>query len=234
MRYLLFLSLTVSGLLAQSDRPGSVSVGFKIGSPLNDPSSQTTFQSSYNQSRWTGGSTVELHLPYRFAIEFDALYWTNRANDSYTFQFGSNLNPYSTKSFQKTNAWDLPLLLKYRFQVGSLHPFVSAGYLFTHESTDRSTFYQCLGPQDSCLPADYPVTVLRGGQSKKSQFRGGPTAGVGLEFKTGYLTITPELRFSRLINTYPRDNRFTGMVGFTFDRKSNAPARGRRYAIGLD
>jgi hypothetical protein len=56
-------------------------------------------------------------------------------------------------------------------------------------------------------------------QLKDSGFRHGPAAGAGLEFRTKHVTITPELRWSRNINTFPRDNRFTGMVGFTFGRK---------------
>jgi Outer membrane protein beta-barrel domain len=216
MRYLFSFFLAVSLLVAQSERPGSVSLGFKVGSPLNDPSSQSSLQSIYNQGRWTGGPTVELHLPYRFAVEFDALYWNNRTNSNYVFQFDSSVNPYLSNTFEKTKSWDFPLLLKYRFQVGSFHPFVSAGYLFTHESINRSTFYQCSGSQDSCSPPDFPVPNLYGTESHESRFRKGPAAGLGLEFKTRYLTISPELRFSRLINTYPRDNRFTGMVGFTF------------------
>jgi hypothetical protein len=219
MRNLALLALAATGLLAQSERPGTITYGFKIGSPINDPSSQNNIFSSYNQSRWTGGPTVELRLPYRFAIEFDALYWNNRTNQNYNFQFGSNVNPFTVNTLEKTNSWDLPLLLKYRFKVGSFRPFISAGYLFTHESTERTIIYQCGGPQGSCLPADYPVSSLRNGYSEDSRFRGGPTAGAGLEFKTRYVTITPELRFSRLINTYPRDNRFTGMVGFTFGKQ---------------
>ena len=43
----------------------------------------------------------------------------------------------------------------------------------------------------------------------------GPVAGAGVEFKTQYLTISPELRYSRPTNS-PRDNRFTALVGFTF------------------
>lgn len=217
MRSILLLALGASALLAQ---PGSVSLGFKIGSPINDPSNDNVFGSmAYNQSRWTGGPTIELHLPYRFAVEFDALYWTNRSSANYTFQLGPNLNPYLARSVEKTHAWDLPLLLKYRFQAGPIHPFVSAGYLFTHEQIDRSFFNQCLGPNDSCRPPDYPFPGPIGGSFENSRFRSGPSAGLGLEFKTRYLTITPELRFSRLINTYPRDNRFTGMVGFTFGRR---------------
>ncbi len=214
MRSVILLALATPGLFAQSERLGILSFGFKVGSPVNDPSQN--FSSPFTQSRWTGGPTVELHLPYQFSLEFDALRWTNRTSQNNTFRFGSELNAYSSQTAQKTSAWDLPLLLKYRFQVRSMRPFVSAGYLFTHESTERSTLYQCLGPQGSCLPADYPASELLAGYTKQSGFRGGPSAGVGLEFKTRYLTITPELRFSRLINTYPRDNRFSGVVGFTF------------------
>jgi len=44
-------------------------------------------------------------------------------------------------------------------------------------------------------------------------------AGVGLEFKTRYLTIAPEARFDRPRNEYPISNRFTALVGFTWGRK---------------
>jgi hypothetical protein len=136
------------------------------------------------------------------------------------FQYGPNLNTLSSNLSQKTSAWDLPILLKYRFQIGSLRPFISAGYLITRESTERLSLSQCLGPQGSCFPPEVSFPPgPRINSSKSSDFRGGPAAGAGLEFRTKMLTITPELRFSRLINTYPRDNRFTGLVGFTFGRK---------------
>jgi hypothetical protein len=219
VRNLFLLSLSVCGLFAQTDKPWTLSYGFKVGSPLNDPSSQVNLQSTFQQSRWTGGPTVELHLPYRFAVEFDALFWTNRVNSTFNSQFGSNLNSFVITSFQKTNAWDLPLLLKYRFPIGRIRPFVTAGYLFTHESTERTSMNQCLGPQGSCLPPEITSTGPRVFYSETSGFRSGPTGGVGVEFKTRYLTIAPELRFSRLINTYPRDNRFTALVGLTFGGK---------------
>jgi len=44
-------------------------------------------------------------------------------------------------------------------------------------------------------------------------------AGVGLEFKTRYLTIAPEVRFDRPRNEYTISNRFTALVGFTWGRK---------------
>ncbi|MBC7924604.1 MAG: PorT family protein [Bryobacteraceae bacterium] len=216
MRYVFFL-LAATCLHAQLKWPERLEVGFKAGSALNDPASQTNVLSTYNQSRWTGGPTVELHLPFRFALEFDALYWTNRSTFNSIFSLGATLSPYSVTSQQKTEVWDLPLLLKYRFRVGSIRPFISAGYLFAHQSTNRSWAYQCQGPQNSCASPDFPNVQL-GGRSEYSRFQSGPTAGAGLEFKTRYLRISPELRFSRLLYD-SRDNRFTAMVGFTFGGK---------------
>ena len=64
-----------------------------------------------------------------------------------------------------------------------------------------------------------PLPEPRGGQYSYSGFENGPVAGAGLEFRTHFVTISPELRFSRLTNGYPRDNRFTALVGFTFGHK---------------
>lgn len=218
MRCIVLLTLAAVEVLAQSDKPLTVSAGFKAGSPLNDPSSQLSLFSTYAQGRWTGGPTVELHLPYHFSVEFDALYRNSRTNSSAPFQLGPNVNAYNTSRITKTNAWDFPLLLKYRFRAGPLRPFVSAGYQWSHESTDFSYWYQCSGPQGSCLPSDYPVEP-RGGEYHFSQTRRGPVAGAGIEFRTRYLTISPEVRYNRPASGYPRDNRFTALVGFTFGRR---------------
>lgn len=224
MKFYLSALLSAAALLAQSDQPGSISYGFKIGSALNDPISPNSFNGQYtfNQSRWTGGPTVEVRLPFRFAIEVDALYWSKRTTSTSTFHYGGETSPFSTSHSERTRSWDFPLLLKYRIPVSSsLRPFLSAGYQFTHESRTRDIRSQCLGPSGSCVPATVSAAIpdVRFTQIKDSRFHNGPAAGAGLEFRTKHVTITPELRWSRNINTYPRDNRFTGMVGFTFGRK---------------
>jgi hypothetical protein len=219
MRRLLIVPLFTYGLFAQTDRAFSISAGAKIGAPVNDPSSRTSNFQSYTQSRWTGGPTVELSLPYHFAIEFDALYRTFRTNSSYFFQLGNNVNPYTLTSFTTNSVWDLPLMLKYRFHVGPARPFVTAGWMWTHQSTDVSNLYSCAGSPGSCLPVDYPSPNPTGGGYNYSGFENGPVAGGGLEFRTHYVDISPEFRFSRPTNGYPRDNRFTALVGFTFGRK---------------
>ena len=216
MRYIITLTLAISFCCAQ---PISVSAGFKLGAPLNDPSAAKTLGTSYVQGRWTGGPTVELHLPHRFSLEFDALYRNYQRNSTSSIQLAPNVNSYLASTATKTNAWDFPILLKYRFQAGPLHPFVSGGYGFTHESSHGSYKFSCTGPTGSCRPVDYP-SELGAGTARSTHNERGPVAGLGLDFQRGPITITPEFRFSRATyGAYPQDNRFTALVGFTFGKR---------------
>jgi hypothetical protein len=217
MRYILFVPLAACALSAQSERPFSLTGGFMIGSPLNDPSSRSSLDSSYTQGRWTGGPTAEFHVIHGFSLEFDALYRNYRVNFSSPFQLGPDVNPYIASNLTKTNVWDFPLLLKKRFTVGSLRPFISAGFQWSNERSNTSYLYRCAGPQGSCSVAGYPP--LGFGQTESSTTVEGPAAGAGIEFKSRYGTIAPEVRFSRPTNSYPRDNRLTGLVSFTWGKK---------------
>ena len=214
MRFSFVFLLAATSLAAQS-----VSAGFKLGAPLTEPYTYLPNFSTFTQGRWTGGPTVELHLPYRFSLELDALYRNSHSSFSYPFSLGPNSNAYVTSSTQKTNAWDFPLLLKYRFRVAMLHPFISGGYQWTRQSNDGISSYTCTGPQGSCKPADYPFPTPSGGRFQNVFVRHGPAAGAGLDFKTRYVTISPELRFTRPTNSGRNDNNFTALVGFTFGNK---------------
>ena len=214
---LLTLALFTIPLAAQDPAPYTFSGGFKLGAPINDPASVNYL--NYNQSRWTGGPTVEFHLPYRFSLEFDALYRTDRSNFSTTFSLSPNVSAYAVSGFNKSHTWDLPLLLKYRFQVAGLHPFISGGILFTRASRDSTSVYRCTGASGSCLPADYPNQGLIGGKFNTTSTDRGVAAGTGLDFRTRLLTITPEFRYSQVLQGSAQDYRFTGMVGYTFGKR---------------
>ena len=216
MRFVLLFSFLGLALFAQSDKPFSLSLGAKIGAPLNDPKMTTT-----TQGRWTGGPSIELRLPYRFALEFNALYRTRQSDFTYAFQLSTQTNSYLANNYERSSIWDFPLLLKYRFNVGPLRPFVSGGYSWSHSSREIISSARCTGLQGSCLPATYPgPDPARGGRFQDSVFRkGSPVVGGGLEFKTRYLTIAPEVRFDRPRNEYPVSNRFTALVGFTWGKK---------------
>ena len=194
----------------------SISVGVKAGSPLNDPASYSYLSSfsTFTQGRWTGGPTVEFHLPLRLSLEVDALYRSNRATRISPVSFGST-TPFLLSSSQKTKAWDFPLLLKYRLLNGPMRPFLSAGFAFNRESTDSLVWPTCLGAPGSCIPPDTNL-VLRGASFHNTMNRRGPVAAAGIDFKARRVIISPELRFIHL--THPNTNQVTIMVGFAFKR----------------
>ncbi|MBL8228641.1 MAG: PorT family protein [Bryobacterales bacterium] len=192
----------------------TVSFGVKAGSPVNDPKNQS-FLESRSQARWTGGPTVEFHLPRRFSIEVDALYSKESSSASYPLKLEAGLNSYLFSAYSQLRSWEFPLLGKYRFQSGPLTPFATAGMYWRRESSEFIASYACLGPAGSCQPAGSPGFTL-GGSSKGSQNRFGPVAGGGIEFKKQWLTVAPEVRVQRI--TGPAAYQVTAIVGFTFGR----------------
>jgi hypothetical protein len=215
-----FLVLGLTTLQAQSFRHVKISAGARIGAPLDDPSNNQSIYSTFTQGRWTGGPTVELHLPKHFSVEFDALFRNYRTTGSQPLRFDRTVNAYLLSSQQRTNVWDLPLLLKYRIPMKTFKPFVNAGFQWSHQSFEGGFAYECLGTEGSCVPRDPPFPAPPGFEPfNGSNVKRSLVAGVGVDFKTRYLTISPEVRFNRPSNDYPRDVRVTALVGFTFGKK---------------
>src|SRR5437763_5660165 len=178
-----FLLLLVAGTTASAQL---ISFGAKIGAPLKDSnlnSNSSPFSTS-NIGRWSGGPTIELHLPYRLSIEVDALYHSRTQTDTFGTRLGDPASdggtPFLFASRTRTKAWEFPILIKYRFLNGPIRPFVSAGASLTHEDNENSNSLSCLGSLAGCAAAS-PRFFF--GQSKFSTFRKGPTAGAGIEFK---------------------------------------------------
>lgn len=208
MRTPFLLLLLPSGLFAQADHSIPLTTGFKVGAPLTREGSWGTFAAS-SDSRWTGGPTVEWKLPYGLAVEFDALYRNQRRTFTYPLTLGGDVNAYLMSSYAKTDIWDLPLLMKYRFRVGGLRPFVSAGYQWSRRSGTHTSLAQCLGPQGSCLPAGYTGLEPRSSVVDYTSVKRQAAGGAGLEFKKGWVTIAPEVRVH---------DGVTALVGFTFGK----------------
>jgi len=166
--------------------------------------------------------TIEFRLLFGFSLEADALYRGYREQSSFTSNEviippGTNLNPvipaFFVSSQSNTKVWDFPLLLKYRVGSHRFRPFVDAGYTFSHRTSDFTSFSRCLSSQAVCQ-ASAPVFgngTFRGSFSENS---GGPTGGVGVEYRYGRVKIAPEVRYTHLSN--PTSNLVTVMVGVTF------------------
>ena len=100
------------------------SYGVRAGVPLNDlldaaKSQQFAFNSTTN--RYIVGPTAELHLPFGLGVEFDILY------RRFDYQGSGTLAGIVTSSSATGNAWEFPLLAKYRLPTKMVHPYVDAG-----------------------------------------------------------------------------------------------------------
>jgi opacity protein-like surface antigen len=205
----------LAALVAQAQ---PLSYGFKVGSPAKDSGAALDLFSTSLQSRWTGGPTVELHLPWRLSVEFDALYRSGQANRTFPLQLGQAQNPYLHLSSESTKTWDLPLLLKHRFSESRLRPLVTGGVSWSYRRNQGVSRSSCLGPQGSCRPPDFPAELFEREfntfQSTHTRF--GAAAGAGVEFQTEHVAITPEVRWNQWSGR--TRHQFTVMVGFTFGR----------------
>jgi hypothetical protein len=198
-----------------------VSVGVKGGIPLTQAvtGDYSTPGNMLDTGRWTVGPTIELRLPFRFSLEADLLYRGYReqfsGSDPEVILSGTNVTTYPATFFstQSNNkVWDLPLLLKYRIVPGRFQPFVDAGYTFSHRTSDVNSTFECLSSAAVCNSSN--LMFNNSGQGSFSQNTGGPTGGIGIEYKHGKMTFAPEVRFTRLSN--PTANVLTVLLGVTF------------------
>ncbi|MEP7365220.1 MAG: outer membrane beta-barrel protein [Acidobacteriota bacterium] len=220
----LILFASVAALHAQP-----LTYGFKLGVPFSDES-HISPNSTNTQSRWTGGPFIELHLPYRLGVEFSALARTSRENSTMSFPLGSTQNPYLVSITDKVKTWDFPLLLKYRFTEGKFRPYIGAGGAWSHRRSGFQTVYSCMGPQGSCKPPEFPYEIY-GGQSKSTLTKFGPAASAGLDIKTQYVTISPEIRWIEHFQAGRRGINSWWEWASGSDAETHSGGKGRKIAF---
>ncbi len=120
--------------------------------------------------RWIAGGTVEARLPLHLSVEADILYHELRFRTA--AQFGQtpvlwNV-PYAS-IYQHVVTWEYPVLLKYRFQLPVVKPFIDAGPAFRN-----------LGNLSHTNPSNH-----------------GFAAGIGVEAHLWKLNIAPQFRYLR-------------------------------------
>jgi hypothetical protein len=207
MRTLLFLLLG-----AVSAFPEAFQVGVKAGVPLTD--FFTTVQSprfGFNSStkRYIIGGTAQLNLPAGFALEFDALYRRLNYESS-----SSALNALTTSS-TTGNAWEFPLLLKYRFPTPIARPYVEGGVAWDTLSGLKQSVTSAVGISTTSTPAELRKSTITG-----------VVLGAGVDVKALFVHIVPGIRYTHWGSTHFRDvvndllhsnqNQAEFLVGFTF------------------
>ncbi len=210
MRGTKLLLLLATVLLPCAGVAQTVSLGVVAGVPVTqafetanfDSGPSDLFRTQINYTsrakRYTIGPAVEVSLPFRLALEFDALY------KRLDYNFSSKMRAASFGTFYQeqhnvVSRWDLPLLLKYRLPgFGSGRPYVSAGlntnYIVNTTQLSRSFFTPSSGVPVAQVPAvksRNPPAELRYRSAE------GLVIGGGLEFRVHRIRAAPELRYTR-------------------------------------
>jgi hypothetical protein len=110
-------------VLVTSAAAQPVVAGLKLGAPLTDAihvnSVQTFAAVSSNNGEFLVGPYIEIRLPWKFALEVDALH------RGYNFQSG----PGASTS---VGSWEFPVLAKYKLWKGPVRPYLDGGLVFSH------------------------------------------------------------------------------------------------------
>jgi opacity protein-like surface antigen len=172
---LLLLFLGVGTALGQ----GPFSFGVRLGVPITDAfntveNSNYTFNTTTN--RYIVGPTAELHLPFGLGLEVDALY----RHMSYT---GTGLIGSITSSSVNSGDWQFPLLVKYRFPMKLVRPYIDGGVAWD----------KLFGLTDSVKDsiANQSPTVVN--QNTTAGF----VLGAGIDVHIIKIHLMPELRYTR-------------------------------------
>jgi len=170
--------------------------GAKVGAPLNDFIDATTSNNANgflnyatHTNRYVVGLGAELHLPLHLAIELDALY---RHYDFQSTQQISGITSTTTYTSTKSNAFEFPLMAKYRFGTKVVHPFVGAGIAWdTLQGLKQDVTTTVLNATGSSTSSTTSPSQL---QHKTTR---GFVIGAGLDIKLLLLHIKPEIRYTR-------------------------------------
>jgi hypothetical protein len=127
-KIVIMLRMVLLSLVAASAAfPQGLSFGLKAGYPFKDVFNNRSTPAALitpASGRYTIGPVLELHLPFRTSVEFNALY---RAGEFRRQVLGGPTLPDVT-----AGEWRFPVLFKYRFSEGLVTPFLGGGVSWQH------------------------------------------------------------------------------------------------------
>jgi opacity protein-like surface antigen len=164
--------------------------GIKAGVPLTDfvdtaQSGQFTYFT--HTDRYIVGVTGELRLPFGLGVELDALY--RHVNFTGT---GSLTGLATTTITTTSNAWEFPLLLKYRFPAPIARPFIDGGVAWdTLQGLKQSVSSTILGGSSTATAS------TTGNLGVNQTTTTGFVLGAGLDVHALFIHVQPEIRYTR-------------------------------------
>lgn len=185
--------------------------GVTAGVPI-DPGASFQDQSR----RFVLGPSVELRMPWRFAVEFDALY----RRIGYSSTFYSTIDPSTgvplpnkgsyTNTYRLTaNAWEFPLLGKVylRDRKAAWAPYVSLGV--SPQKQWVTSGYSTNDPNSRLYNGDIHLTT---------HTHAAGVGALGVRINAGRLAVLPEFRYSYAGRNsgYMPANQLSFLVGLRF------------------
>jgi opacity protein-like surface antigen len=162
---------------------GPLTFGLKGGVPLTDFTNAVTngrFDYTSNTQRYIVGPTAEVRLPFGLGIEVDALY--RRFN--YNAVFATGVSTSTTG-----NAWEFPVLAKYRFPTPVARPYILGGVAWDSLQGLKQDVHSAL--------ANAGVTSTSTPTELNKKTTTGFVLGVGVDVHALVLHISPEIRYTR-------------------------------------
>jgi hypothetical protein len=184
----------------------SFSIGVKAGGRLTDDISSIGSATSESK-RYIVGPMLELGLPLGLSVEVDALYQRQGYLSSFSGIAGSSTDRV------RANAWEVPVLLKYKLPIPILKPYVEAGVaprLMNGASVDSNGSY-----------VDIPTGAVKYAHSHgipNWPNSVGTVLGAGVQFGFRSLRLAPEIRYTRWNSTPINES---GPYGYSFHSAQN-------------
>jgi opacity protein-like surface antigen len=158
-----------------------ISAGIKAGVPFTDFTNAVQsggFNFTSSTQPYIVGPMIQLRLPFGLGVEFDALY--RRFHYTGTSTISTNVVNATTTA----NAWEFPLVAKYRFHGSLVRPYIEGGVAWDSLQGVSQTIVSTVN--SPLLP-----TV------KQKNTIAGFVMGAGLDVKILVLHLAPEIRYTR-------------------------------------
>jgi hypothetical protein len=211
------LGLFALGAFSAFSQP--VTFGVKGGVPLTDFISAKQFPTGTSIENATSttnpyilGPTAELRLPANFSVEFDALF------RHFRYRWAINLIGNYSQTTATSNAWEFPLLLKYKLPGGFLRPYIAGGVAWGRVQGLSATI------SSSPIPGPTIATKTSSPSELQNKTSTGVVIGGGVGIDAPFLHISPEVRYTRwtskhfavsnLLNSNQNQAEF--LLGITF------------------
>ena len=148
--------------------------------------------------RYTVGTATEIPVGFGLSMEIDTLYKRfNYSEKGSVISYGPEYGILSSATLTTGNAWEFPLLLKFRLPGRRARLYFDGGFnqrwVTNLHQWDNQTLRSVIGPPS----ASYRRIEKTDPSELRRRWFPGVSIGEGVEIRVGGLLWTPEIRYTR-------------------------------------